>query len=235
MLDSSRRRLLLAAAALPAACATPPYLPPPAAAVPAPRVRAGDRWRYELRNGYNGLLTGSVLYRVAEASPRLRIEATDGNGVRLPDEVYASPWQVVQETTFDLVQVYEAPVPIVPEPIAIGPSLRSALYYTVPEYRPRRFWWDQTIRGLGWQRLATPMGELDCLLVERTVNFQHADIFRTLSYRTERLWYAPQVNRWARREWTGQYLMNGGRRTWYREDFPIWTLVEYLPTPTAGS
>ncbi len=231
-IDSTRRRLALALAALPAACATPQFLPPPSAPIAPPRVRVGDRWRYELRNAYNGAATGTVTQQVAELGSLIRLTSTAADGSRLPDEIYAGAWQVLQEAIFDVVQVYERPMPLVTD-VLVGAGENSGIYYGVPEFGPRRFWWSQWRRSVGWERVTVPAGSFDCLRVERQIAFQHSDIFRSNSTRIDRLWYAPQVNRWVRREWTGQYQIGGGRRTYLREDAVVWALLEHVPAPVA--
>ena len=44
------------------------------------------------------------------------------------------------------------------------------------------------------------------------------------------LWYAPQVNRWVRREWTGTYRWSGMRiPATLRDDWVEHKLLEYQP------
>lgn len=235
MSDTARRRLLIALAALPAACASPAYIAAPAAPVAPPRVRAGDRWRYALTNAYNGQTVAEVTQQVAQTTPQLRLTAVDGQGNALHDEVYAAPWVVVQESLFDRLQVYEQPVPLVPpQSIAAGSGENTGVYYAIPEFGPRRFWWSQLRRAPGWERITVPAGTFDCLRIERQVTFQHSDVFRMGSSRFDTLWYAPQANRWVRRHWTGRYLLPGGRRAVMLEDAVTWNLLEYVPAPVAG-
>jgi hypothetical protein len=233
-IDRVRRRLALCIAALPAACAAPRFVPSPATAISAPMVRVGDRWRYDVRDGYSGQRTAVVTQTVTEAAPRLRIGSTDADGRNLGEEIYADPWRVIEERFFDLPQVYEAPVSLLPTPLQAGVRRDASLYYEVPSYRPRRYWWSQTLRSLGWERLTTGAGEFDCLVIERQIAFEHSDVFRMFCSRREQLWYAPRVNRWTRRQWTGRYATAGGRYTWSREDFVVWTLLDYVPAPVAA-
>ena len=72
--------------------------------------------------------------------------------------------------------------------------------------------------------------------MQRTIWFDYPDVFRFNSSRIDSVWYAPEVNRWVRREWTGDYQhenslgkLGGTRR---REDWVRWELVSY--TPAAG-
>ena len=74
-----------------------------------------------------------------------------------------------------------------------------------------------------------PAGEFDALRVERRIYFTHVDLRRSQSVRTEYLWYAPAVNRWVRREWTGQYIGWPVRRGVAREDWVVHLLAEYAP------
>jgi hypothetical protein len=75
-----------------------------------------------------------------------------------------------------------------------------------------------------------PAGDFDALRIRRAVWFQHMDWGRIMSRRTETLWYAPSVNRWVQREWSGEFKWDSGERGgWFQEDWVAWRLVEYKP------
>lgn len=231
---------MLALAGLPVAgCVTSPALvdpvAPPAELPPSPRVRAGDRWRYVEINAYSGERIAEVAHEVVEASERIRMRLVDSRGRPRPEEVYARAWSAVTEATFDFPQTYEQPVPIVPEPLVVGPSSRLRTAYRVPD-ASLRFAWQQYLDAVGWERVRVPAGEFDALRVQRRMWFTHVDHMRIDSFRNDVLWYAPAANRWVRREWTGTYRWPGMR--WgapLREDWVVQELLDYVPSPRMGA
>lgn len=226
---SRARRLFLAAgAALAAGCAAPQYIAPPAGPVPPPRVRIGDRWRYQAVDHYSGKVVGLRAMQVAEIQPQLRIRVTDGDGRTLAEETYARPWEVIQEPGYDTVQIFTQPIPIVPGPIEAGASARVSGRYRLPG-RDEVYFWSEWIDALGWERVRVPAGEFDALRIERRIAFDHSDRWRLYSQRWETLWYAPAVNRWVRREWQGTYQWQGDRRSRLREDWVVYELIDYAP------
>lgn len=253
--DPGRRNLLLAGAgtlAVPilaaglAGCAASRRPAGPVVEFEQPRVRVGDRWVYREINRYNGLTLATVEVTVTAVSPltcsvrRTRSDTTAGEIAR-PDAVlverYAQPWVVEVEPTYDLAMDFAQPMPIVPASARIGETQTSRTRYTVPGYSGT-FGWMQRLTVAGTGRIATPAGNFDCLEIERQIWFDYPDVFRFNSARVDRVWYAPQVNRWVRREWTGDYLhenslddLGGIRR---REDWVRWELMSYAPAAAAA-
>lgn len=249
--DRRRRSLVLRGAAgivLPAlglaACAAPRPSGPVREFAP-PHVRPGDRWHYREINLYNQLPLADVEVLVTGASPllcsvrRRRTETTAGEIAR-PDaaqeERYASAWVVDVEPTYDVTMDFAEPMPILPASLQAGASQTSRTRYTV-RGSSGAYRWEQRLRAVQSERITTPAGTFDCLLVRRTIRFEHPDVFRFASTRVDSVWYAPEVNRWVQREWTGDYHHenfldeNGGVKR--REDWVRWELVSY--TPAAGA
>lgn len=238
-----RRRLLQVSAAaagigLISGCAIPgprsaggvllPDRPPPAP--PAPRAR--ERWRYREINVYNGLATGEVLSELVETSPFLRV--TNQHSRRaMADETYGKAWNIVQEPAFDLPITFDTPLPMLTQELRTGASERIATTYR-NEYSERRYYWSLYVDAMNWERLRVPAGEFDCLRIVRRIWFTHFDIFRNNSERVDTIWYAPAINRWAQREWTGSFVLAGGRRgARAREEWVRWELLEHIPAPVA--
>lgn len=227
----ARRRLLLAAAALPAACAAPQFdAPPPGAPAVVPPPRVGQRWRYAEIDRYNGRRRDELLAQVVESQPdRVRVTLT-GAARKRDDEVYAGAMRIVQEPAYDFTQVFEQPVPVMPDRLVPGPAtLVRTRYHTTFSPRDRLPWSDWMV-ARGWQRVRVPAGEFDALLVERMIRFGHVDIWREDCVRYDYAWYAPEVGRWVLREWTGRYLMpSGPDRTVAYEDWVRWELIDWQP------
>lgn len=238
-----RRRLLLAGSVLPAACAWPGGGGAPLSAQPSdpgvvnPGVATlitGDRWRYRETNGYNGQPITEVQYELREVSPRLRLAVTADNGKLRADEIYASPWLVLQDPTYDYPQQFTDPLPVAPANLSPGYSeLTSTTYRIVGA--DRLYPWQQRLQVDGWQRIKVPAGEFDCLRISRRVAFQHFDyLARLRAERWDTVWYAPRAKRWVRREWSGRYRMPGRQAFPSREDWVISELLVYLPSPISS-
>ena len=225
--------LPLAGCALAPASGLPPA-PAPAQQPPAPRVRVGDRWRYAETNAFSGERIAEVAHEVVEAGERIRIRLTDSRGRPRFDEVYARPWAVLTEATFDYPQTYEQPMPLVPEPIAAGAGSRLRTHYRVSD-SSLRYDWQQWIDAPAWERVRVPAGEFDALRVERRIWFTHTDHNRFDSVRRDVLWYAPAVERWVRREWTGWYRWPDTRfAPPMREAWVVQELIERIASPRMG-
>ena len=236
--DPSRRRAAVALGLLPLAACTSgaPFrtpTPAPTEQPAAPRVRAGDRWRYAQVNLYNGIRQTEIDCEAIETTPRLRVRLTDADGRARPDEVYADAWRVIEEPFYDYLQVFEQPVPLLPEVMAVGETSRLDTAFRAPQASgDERYAWQQRLRAQTWERVRVPAGEFDALRVVRYIWFGHPDRMRLYPVRREHLWYAPAVNRWVRREWTGEYRWPGMRRgAPLREDWIAWELMAYRPAP----
>ncbi|MGD9946071.1 MAG: hypothetical protein AB7S98_22825, partial [Burkholderiaceae bacterium] len=155
------------------------------------------------------------------------VRLTRSDGRPLDDELYTAPWNVVQEPFYDLTQTFAQPLPLLPPQLSVGAQLRRSVHYRGAG-GSRVLYWGDWLTARGWEQLRLPAGDFLALRIERMINFEHLDIFRQEPRRFDTLWYAPSVGRWVQREWTGEYLMPGGRRrAVMREDWIRWELVEH--------
>jgi hypothetical protein len=235
--DPARRLLLAAAAVLPAACAGS-GVSGPAGPVAAPRVRIGDRWRYQLVDRLNGRWLDEPSFEVVAVAPEIVMRVTSRKPGPPREERFTGAWSARVEWMYGADLSFDDPVPLLPSPIAAGG--RSS---TVTRYRegadPRRHRWTQSLSARGWEAVEVPAGRYECLRVERTIGFTSADTTgRGVSSRTDTLWYAPAVNRWVQREWRGDFVSAGlgdnpAEGILAMEDRLLWQLTAYVPTPTA--
>lgn len=208
-------------------CASAVLVPAPATPPPAPVVRVGDRWRYARINRYNGIRLGESTMRVTAIAPQLRIEVVGANDAAGVDEVYSEPWRVIQEPAYDQALIFEVPSPVLPSRLEPGASERYSGPYRMAGDESRRYW-SVWVDARNWERVIVPAGSFDALRVTRRAAFEHPDYRRLDSVRVDTLWYAPQVNRWVRREWTGSYRVPGFPPFRNREDWIAWELIEYV-------
>jgi len=233
----TRRRQLLrgalagAVASLAGGCATEAIERVAEQPLPEPRPRLGDRWRYELINRFNNQRIGEVLAEVEESAPTLRVALRDADGRRLGDELYATPWAILQEPFYAFVQIFSTPIPLLPPSGRAGDARWHESSYRLPG-TDLRYCWEVRNAAEGWERLRAPAGEFIVLRVVRDIVFAHPDFTRLRPWRRETLWYAPAIHRWVQREWAGWYLWPGERFP-LREDFVRWRLLEHRPAPGA--
>ncbi len=245
LIDQSRRRAIGAGLGLPIAlsamsvlgsgCASPNAMPVPAGLdpLPVPTLRIGDRWRYVLINRYNNLAIGEVAVQVTAVTPLIRLSIDRGADKPLLEEIYTDPWSVLLETVYSGEPIrFNTPMPVVPQGASSGMNLKSETRYMTPS-SGSEYGWIQRLSVQGWEKVTVPAGSFDALRVVRQIDFVHPDFFRSYSTRTDTCWYAPQVGRWVKRDWTGSYISpdlmpRGGRA---REDWIDWQLTANEPAP----
>ncbi|MFT4101614.1 MAG: hypothetical protein QM674_11365 [Burkholderiaceae bacterium] len=236
--DPGRRRWLRTAAVSPAAlmlgaCASPAFLPGPATAPPLPVARVGQRWRYQRINRYNDQSLGIRAHTVTQVDgPLVVVTITDGDGATIGQERYEAPWRVIDDLGFDMPQHFARPVPRLPAVLRAGARSTLSTTYRVTG-NSSSLAWSQWLTAPGWERITVPAGTYDCLRIERRIQFRHDDLFREWPERSETIWYAPAVERWVLREWTGIYYWPGVPRTRLREDWITSRLIDYTAAPTS--
>ncbi|WP_018410952.1 DUF3108 domain-containing protein [Methyloversatilis thermotolerans] len=195
------------------------------------KVSVGDAWSYREINGYNRERVADVRYTVRGTTPlELEVEV-DGKPLSAlrsgQIERYAAPWVVAQDTVYDRDNRYEPPLPVLPT--VLEPGVRESWQSMViddPKDRARR--WHVQLDVLGEERVTVPAGEFDALRIRRLIKFEHPDFFRMFSERREELWYAPEIRRWIRREWSGSYQQRmRSRAPLLREDWIVWELQTF--------
>ena len=247
-----RRRLLrgalafagttgVVAAPLLAGCAAPRVRTQDAAALAPSRIRVGDCWLYREINRYNGSEVNRIEEIVTAIEPavvvRTRILASEFSAGRVlrPDTVddgrFDAQWRVSRELIYEQPLEFAAPMPLLPVPIVVGASRSDQTTFTVRGVTGR-FTWQQRLTALGMVRVDTPAGRFASLHVRREIRLQSPDPFRFDASRVDELYYAPEVNRWVRREWTGRYRHEAHldeQGTFRQEDWIRRDLVDYRP------
>jgi hypothetical protein len=236
--DPARRALLAAAAALPA-CGAMPQGAGPAGPMPAPTVRVGDRWRYQLIARPRERWLDEPTWEVVEVAPEIRMTVTSRRGGPVREERFASAWSALSEILYGASYDYAAPVPLLPASVGgNGTGSGSTTYLDVGTGKRRR--WTQQLSAPRRERVQVPAGAFDCLRVGRVVAYEHVDDNRMSATLSDTLWYAPEVNRWVQREWRGDYISagrsgtdNAPEGTQGREDWLMWQLTAYVPAPVS--
>ena len=228
------------AAVLVAGCASVERIRAPAARVDAPAIAVGDRWVYDEINAYNGRRVGQVAHEVKRIEPDGRlILSVKAQGSLISalahggDEVDRGPWIVERDAVFDMSNAYQPGLPLLAFPLSEGEWRSDTASSAEEPGKPRGPWQVHTRVG-PWERVRVPAGEFVALRVERRIWFLHPDIFRDRSHRVDTLWYAPEVGRWVKREWTGFHTSRySPLRGVTREDWVRWELREFRVAETA--
>ena len=242
---TTRRHALATMAGMPlvlAGCAAPAnQIAAPAGFIAAPAIRSGQRWRYQRINRFNDEPVGELLAEVVQVSPQLVVRLSDAQNKVWGEEIYTEPWRILQEPFYNEQLRFDAPVPLLPEQLAVGATAAASAQYRTPGGGTQGRPWRSTLKAIGWERITVPAGQFDCLRIERKSRFEPHQMGRFRAYRDEILWYAPAVNRWVQRQWAGFYLdettlpdPGSGFSTEEREDTVRWVLVDYQSAPVAG-
>lgn len=245
--NAKRRATLATLTGLPlviAACTTKGnWIEPPVGLPSTPVARSGERWRYQRINRYNDEPLGEILAEVVQVEPELRVRLTDNQGQIWGEEIYTQPWQILQEPLYNETLRFADAVPLIPEQLAVGASSAIKTAYQVGTQSGSKAAmrsWHSEIKAIGWERISVPAGQFESLRVARTTYFEPSQMGRFNARRVETLWYAPAVNRWVQREWTGFYLdessLPDNRKFLHvedREDSVKWVLLEHQSAPVA--
>jgi hypothetical protein len=214
-------------------CAIPIFIDAPKNAGAKPKVAVGDTWEYAEINRYNNLRQAVVSHRVSSIDPIIRVAHSAKVGdfgqekiVDRTEEIYDSLWTIKQEPAYDRPLVFERPLPFMPTVFEAGQREVFQTAYKV-DGLSSLYYWRSYLFAAGWERIQVPAGEFSALRIERTCWFAHPDTFRSDAIRRDTIWYSPEVNRWVRREWTGEYRSPSSRRIPMREDWVRWDLISY--------
>jgi hypothetical protein len=229
-----KRRSLLALLALPAGCAIQ-YLPPlatskmssggPAGSVRMPAM--GQNWTYSKFNFYNSQLLDTVKEEVVSLNGGIRISRRSKNNVDAGDEFQPVWGQVKQDPYWDLLQTYEAAMPLWLDDFTVGTSQSTDTHYQSGT-SSFRYWISAKTTVTGWEKVAIPSGTFETLRIEKFIRLTHPDFNRLDTVRRDTMWLAPEIGRWVARETNGEFRLPGRRGGWTgREDHFRWQLESW--------
>lgn len=183
-------RLRIAAVAFTAALGGCASLPPVGAPVAAPEPRPGDAWAWAVFDGFRGFEIGELRQRVTEvAGDSVTVELARGDATRTL--ACTREWNPRAGVTPAGDEVaYDPPLPLFRFPLADGAGWTEKVTATDRRTGARFPVWVQA-RVLGRERVATPAGEFDAVVVHRVIEIHDDSIWRTHTVVVEREWYAP--------------------------------------------
>jgi hypothetical protein len=251
MLKLTRRSFLLSSVALPMDFMLQPLAANPisVASTEVRPPRPGQSWRYTRHDGVTGQLLGAQVDRVSVADHTVQIESwsepvpagaeSSSWGAkwlrpferqvaqsRLLSEVQ-EPWgMILVDPHWDLVQVYQRPIPL--WPTQLRPGWRSVVNTQYRTVEATNLPWQQTMKAHGWESISVPAGRFMTLRYSNVINFGHSDFTWINAVRKETLWFAPEVGRWVARESRGSYYHDDSVADQpYSENSYRWELLDW--------
>ena len=183
----------------------------------APRPRTGELWVFREINNYNHLPVGDLELEVRSNAPltveHRRVRRIGGAGqisghVEPRAMTFSNAWSVNVDSSFDDEYRFSPAVPLLPPQLEPGSWSKTSHRFTVAGSSSVYGWW-QRLTATGTEIVTTPAGQFDTLVIRRQIWFDSPQPFRYDRWREEVRWYAPAVNGWVRRQWTGSYLDEG--------------------------
>jgi len=200
-----RQETASAATAGPAGAASGPAGSPPqvALAVPAvprtrpdvkvggsvdrPEIRVGDRWHYEVTDGYSKLKKSLVMEVATVTGERIYTRTSASGGGSLVD-VWDRNWNQLRHGENDLTPFY----PSFQFPLEPGKNWSGSVKYVEGDVITE----SAKARVSGWERITVPAGTFDAVKVVLTGHFTGPPLGlgQTSTGSTERVvWYSPSV------------------------------------------
>ena len=103
-------------------------------------------------NRYNGETINEITATVLQVYPETKIGLVDKSGNKLATERYQSPWQIVEEPFYNETLVFDQPLPLIPNKLAVGAQETHQTQFRLPgSDNPHP--WIVTLSVNGWERL----------------------------------------------------------------------------------
>lgn len=228
------RRHLLALLALPAGCSLQPLSPlkirPALMQTPLPALRppaVGQSWTYQQLNHYNSQRVDTLNESVTAISPRIALQRQSTRTGLLASEIQSRWGWVVQDPSWDLLQIYEAPLPLWLEPLSSGAVHDIDTHYTVGN-SSFRYWIQARTQVMGRETVDLPIGSFQTVRIEKLIRQSHYDSGKQFLQRRETLWLAPEIGRWVARETNGIFRRPGKKFDEGNEDHFRWELTAWV-------
>jgi hypothetical protein len=188
---------------------TPNPASPPAASAPSPDqsesmegAEVGDRWTYELRDDITGDLKSTITHTVTEVSPteisiRLGSLGTSNSGYL----TYDRSWNLLSSGVWRYSPNDGTGIRA---PLAVGKtwSIKSNDLNSSAGVSLKR---SGTVKVTAQETVTTRAGKFDTFKIEIVIQTRNAND-PTKKFESEQVvWYAPVVNHWVKRSYTGRF------------------------------
>jgi hypothetical protein len=207
---SARKAILLAALALAGATATAAN----AQSAPAPTMKVGDRWVYNVKSGI-GLQT--ITYQetrevtaVSGGAFKVSVTGKTADGADFSHvEDFSGPG-TLRSGTLCLNEVRRYPTPLQRVAFPIAPSQRSSKWVdVVADPGGTKGQINYSIRTRGWEKVTTPAGAFDAIRIDALMTLDDSTPFRNATNCNFTYWYSPAVRGTVRERRSAQYMEIG--------------------------
>jgi hypothetical protein len=208
---SVRNAILLSAFALVGAVATAVN----AQSAPAPTVKVGDRWVYDVKSGI-GLqtITYQETREVTEVSHRsFKVKVTgktaDGADFSVVED-FSGPG-TLRSGALCLNQVRRYPTPLARVTFPIVPGRRSSKWVdVVSDTDGTKGQINYMFHTRSWEKVTTPAGAFDAIRIDTLMTLDDSTPFRNATNCNFTYWYSPVVRGTVRERRSAQYMQTGG-------------------------
>ena len=181
-----------------------------AQSAPAPTMKVGDRWVYNVKSGI-GLATTTYqetreVVSVGGKGGKVKVtgKSADGKDFTRVEE-FASPG-VLQSGALCFDEVYRFPTPLQRVTFPVAPGQRSSKWVDViAEPAGTKGQINYFFRTRGWEKLTAPAGAFDAIRVDVLMVLDDSTPFRNATNCNFTYWYSPTVRGTVRERRTAQY------------------------------
>ena len=232
-MNLSRRTFIASAALTPVACIAPLSYEngiPVVAPQPTPTIRPpqiGQEWTYIKKDVFNGNTLGLINERISKVSPNIIIARSADGGEILPSEIQTSWGLVATDTQWPRLLNFSPSLPLWPLELSTGWSKQFNTKYSVAGYPDSRLNWQEYMSVQGWEKITVPAGIFLAVRFQNLINYESSDPNKVDCIRKETVWFVPKIGRWAAREVSGSYRLEGQISVENFEGSYQWQLTAY--------
>jgi len=207
---SARSAILLAAVVLAGAAATAAN----AQSAPAPAMKVGDRWVYDVKSGIGmQTITYQETREVTAVSGRafkVKVTGKAADGADFTHvEDYSGPG-MLRSGTLCLTEVRRFPTPLQRVAFPIAPGQRSSKWVdVVADPGGTKGQINYGFRTRGWEKVTAPAGAFDAIRVDALMTLDDSTPFRNATNCNFTYWYSPMVRGTVRERRSAQYMEIG--------------------------
>jgi len=185
-----------------------------AQSAPAPTMKVGDRWVYNVKSGI-GLQT--ITYQetrevtaVSGAAFKVKVTGKSADGADFSQvEDFSGPG-TLRSGTLCLTEVRRYPTPLQRVAFPIAPGQRSSKWVdVVSDPGGTKGQINYSVRTRSWEKVTTPAGAFDAIRIDTLMTLDDATPFRNATNCNFTYWYSPTVRGTVRERRSAQYMEIG--------------------------
>jgi hypothetical protein len=185
-----------------------------AQSAPAPAMKVGDRWVYDVKSGF-GMQT--IAYQetrevtaVSRGAFKVKVTGKTAAGADFSRvEEFSGPG-TLSSGTLCLGEVRRFPKPLQRVAFPIAPGQRSSKWVdAVADPGGTKGQINYSVHTRGWEKVTTPAGAFDAIRIDTLVTLDDSTPFRNATHCNITYWYSPTVRGTVRERRSAQYMEVG--------------------------